>query len=794
MKNTALTSRLIAATMTLVAMTLPGCRFDTSGLAPGPTFSCPGTINRYAHSTPVPPPTDGASEHSGASILFSPLAYGKHLYPDQKWVPSDIPLGVLKGTQVLRIPYARKSNAASNQGADWFLELTLFGRSVDKIWIAFDERSTHPPNWLPMTFKRVGPPLFLRSSESYFNVDGVKHVRYQLWQPKAGFADFINSTQTLGGNNGPGTAWRGGKIGSQYLVIIRMRPQPVTSTKTDTLGTTFFKVGAPTQGSSIPPTWFASAKDEAMAKWLAKPGNHKYMQAYEDGLVGIESNSSSCSTISQTSQPLMAPHDGSNPTLLGAWVKSSHGEIDHTLSTATVTVGDHAAVSTHLRGSIDFSILDGNSATIENVNLWGDDLRLGDGTYISKLTVSQLHGFAAFCSDGLPHAPQRLCTQYEVPPDPEQGFAAGAALKVEGHDMTMQMENSQPMTLNVDLNAMSFAFSGGPLTGSFEVNGQTYTADISLSIEGTFTNLAPAADVSETQTEWECGDTGSAEVLLSAAASTDELDPADITGFDWYEDRSALTQAHLGSGSNLKSSMIFGAHYLTLEVSDGHGSSSTTDFVVDVVDTRIDSLQLPPDRWVQLSDPAGTWVDIGTASASDICSGRVDIENNAPASRLFRAGFTPVTWSFDDTHGNLVRHTQKIFVLDPAFMPPPVSEIEVSLNRLTPVQSLSLTHHTFPQGRGMLLDETIVIRDGSGGIWSIDSTGAVVRGITLHATLLNLGVAPTSTLVFSGAIGSYLPGPGLYTVEAILVQPGGDSQDRSVIVSWSQAEFEIVAP
>ncbi len=373
------------------------------------------------------------------------------------------------GLQSLRSAAAARTAHATNEDTDWFLRLWLYGRSVDRFWIAFDDRAASPPSWLTKDFKKVTPAVFLSSTQSYFAGGQVKRVRYQLWEPKAGFADYIEGgIRTLGGNNAKGVAWKTGTTGSQYLVVLRMRPRPDTSTRLEALG------------------------------------------------------------------------------------------------------------------------------------------------------------------------------------------------------------------------------------------------------------LA------------------------------------------------------------------------TLKVTDAHGSYSTTDFVVDVVDSRIDSIQPPPDRWVVVADPAGTPVQIGTAGASDVCSGVVEIENDAPASGLFPLGFTPVTWVFDDTHGNLVRHVQRVFVVDQAFFPPPVSEIEISVPEVSPGQSVSIVHRTWPQGKGMLLDEYVLIRDGAGGIWSIDSSGGIAPGVVPRATWNNLGASATTATVFSGAIDPYLPGPGFYTVEAVLVVPGGDPLDASEIVGWSRSELEIV--
>jgi hypothetical protein len=797
MRKTLATSLTVVMAAILLTLGAGGCTFNPKvSFRPTRTYQCPGTVVRYGRATPTSPPAGSVEDQSGTALQFSSLALNQPLYPDKSWCPGAIP-APLKGAYLVRIRYSDRTAHATNEDTDWFLRLWLYGRSVDRFWIAFDDRAASPPSWLTKDFKKVTPAVFLSSTQSYFAGGQVKRVRYQLWEPKAGFADYIEGgIRTLGGNNAKGVAWKTGTTGSQYLVVLRMRPRPDTSTRLEALGLATLKVVSRVPPRETSETWLNSAKALAMEKWLKKPEHAKYRQAYRDGLVGLEVSTNSCSEITSgtgsTGRPLRALQEGNDPEMLGSWVRASEGEFDPSSSTITVTMSGHAPVTTHVAGTIAFDIGRDNTASIENINLWGNDLILGNGVTVRDLSVTQRRSFLALCADGLPHFPGRLCGRYEVPVDAENGLSAEAVVSVGGSDVVLLLQNSSPLTLDVDLNTMEFSFSGGPLTGTLEVNGQSYTVDVSVALEGALTNLAPVADISETAAEWECGDTGLAQVLLSATSSTDELDPTDITGFDWYEDRGALTQRHLGSGSTLSTPLVFGSHDLTLKVTDAHGSYSTTDFVVDVVDSRIDSIQPPPDRWVVVADPAGTPVQIGTAGASDVCSGVVEIENDAPASGLFPLGFTPVTWVFDDTHGNLVRHVQRVFVVDQAFFPPPVSEIEISVPEVSPGQSVSIVHRTWPQGKGMLLDEYVLIRDGAGGIWSIDSSGGIAPGVVPRATWNNLGASATTATVFSGAIDPYLPGPGFYTVEAVLVVPGGDPLDASEIVGWSRSELEIV--
>ena len=77
--------------------------------------------------------------------------------------------------------------------------------------------------------------------------------------------------------------------------------------------------------------------------------------------------------------------------------------------------------------------------------------------------------------------------------------------------------------------------------------------------------------------------------------------------------------------------------------------------------------------------PGGTPVDIGIATASDICDASVSISNDAPA--LFLLGDTVVTWTATDDDGNDNTATQTVTIVDTT---PPDFELSVSPEILWP--------------------------------------------------------------------------------------------------------------
>ncbi len=797
MSTTIFSTRRILVALLAGFLAAAGCTFDPwVWKSPGPLYTCPAGIYRYGRSTPGSPPKTGIQRPGGGALTWGALRASAALYSDVGWVAATVP-GVVKGGWVLRLPAAGEAPTADGTKQDFQIQVGLLLDRVDRLWIAFDERAIHVPNWLANDFEPVTPEAALVSTQSYLQNGKPKRVRLRIWRPKAGHLNYLSQTHYLGGNDGAGASWPAGIQKAGYLLIVRLRPQPDRSTRLEKVATLHLKVhGFSAKQPELPPSQrtLDQAMLTAIRDWLARPANAKYRQAYADGLLDIEGSNGSCSRIQEnvggSSRALNAPRDD-DFLFLGAWGGGASGEVLSSLSTATVTPPGSSPVTGRLRGRIDFTILDGNRAVVDNLSLWADDMTLGDGTAVTDLTVTQMRPFEAACADGLPHDPGRLCTRYEVAPGSTDGLLAGLVLAVDGHQVAGTLVNDRPLALDVDLDAMTFTFGGGPLTASLPVNGSTYTAEVSLSLGGVFTNLAPVASVAETSTSWECTDGGIAQVTLSATATTDELDPSDIAAYRWFEDRGTLAERALGSGATLTVPLEFGVHDLTLEVTDSHGSRSSRDFHVEVVDSRIDNVQPPPDLWVPVVDPSGTPVAVGTAAASDSCSGQVRITSDAPASGRFPQGFTPVTWTFDDLRGNLVRRVQRVFVVPAAYDPPPVSELELSASRVQPGQPLTVTHHCWPQGRGMLLDAYVLLRSPEGTVWSFDGTGSLVEGVVPHAASANLGAAPVTMTVHSGPLGSGMDGDGTYRVEAVLTAPGGDPLDRTQVLGWSEGELEL---
>ncbi len=83
---------------------------------------------------------------------------------------------------------------------------------------------------------------------------------------------------------------------------------------------------------------------------------------------------------------------------------------------------------------------------------------------------------------------------------------------------------------------------------------------------------------------------------------------------------------------------------------------------VSVIDTLPPVLTIPDDITAECSSPAGTPVDIGEATASDLCDPDPLVQNNAPA--LFPLGSTNVNWTATDDDGNLSGDSQQVLIED----------------------------------------------------------------------------------------------------------------------------------
>jgi hypothetical protein len=101
---------------------------------------------------------------------------------------------------------------------------------------------------------------------------------------------------------------------------------------------------------------------------------------------------------------------------------------------------------------------------------------------------------------------------------------------------------------------------------------------------------------------------------------------------------------------------------VTWTATDDSGNSATATQTVTVVDTTPPSITAPDPVSAEQTSADGTPVDIGNATATDICDTDVAITSDAP--EVFPLGETPVTWTATDDSGNSATATQTVTVVD----------------------------------------------------------------------------------------------------------------------------------
>lgn len=96
---------------------------------------------------------------------------------------------------------------------------------------------------------------------------------------------------------------------------------------------------------------------------------------------------------------------------------------------------------------------------------------------------------------------------------------------------------------------------------------------------------------------------------------------------------------------------------------DTLGKQNGCSLSVQVVDTQAPSATAPEDLGgIECASHAGTAVEVGSGSASDVCEANPWLDNDAPA--LFPYGTTQVTWTASDSSGNAGYDAQLVTVVD----------------------------------------------------------------------------------------------------------------------------------
>jgi len=159
----------------------------------------------------------------------------------------------------------------------------------------------------------------------------------------------------------------------------------------------------------------------------------------------------------------------------------------------------------------------------------------------------------------------------------------------------------------------------------------------------------------------------------------------DILLFEWFENFALPSQIPLGSGSRLAVTLGLGRHAITLRVTDSQGVGDIAQATVTVVDTTPPVLNCPQAVVAECTGPLGAAASLA-ATASDACSGTVELSNNrttsgGDASGTYPLGVTPIDFTATDTSGNRATCASSVQVRDTT---PPALNLTLSPTTLWP--------------------------------------------------------------------------------------------------------------
>jgi hypothetical protein len=195
-----------------------------------------------------------------------------------------------------------------------------------------------------------------------------------------------------------------------------------------------------------------------------------------------------------------------------------------------------------------------------------------------------------------------------------------------------------------------------------------------VDIKGTLVNQPPTVDAGSDLTV-ECNAIGRGLFRLHGSVQDPDNNVASIT---WF--RGSRTGQLVGMLPTLELDQAVGTTTsYVLKAIDTFGQYDEDTATVNVVDTTPPTVTAPQDQMAECAGPAGTPVDIGQATATDICDASPDISSDAP--QLFKLGTTTVTWSATDDSKNVGHATQQVKIVDTT---PPDLTVQLSPTVLWP--------------------------------------------------------------------------------------------------------------
>jgi hypothetical protein len=285
----------------------------------------------------------------------------------------------------------------------------------------------------------------------------------------------------------------------------------------------------------------------------------------------------------------------------------------------------------------------------------------------------------------------------------------------------LDKQNPLPMTI-----ALPAKLGGGwESGGACRMHGDlisTSGVKMSANLRGTLINQPPTADAGPLEQQFECSEVGRATFTLDGS---DTWDPDhNVAYFGWFrgsrkgDQVGNLTRVDLAQAVKTTIPYVF-------KVVDTFGQYDEAWTSVSVVDTTKPTVAAPANVEVECTGPNGQAVDIGKATATDVCDASPDVISDAP--QLFFVGPPKtVTWTATDDSGNFSTATQTVQVVDRT---PP--QITVSLSptvlwppdhKLVPITAtITVTDICDPDPKVTL--DSIVSNEPDNGLGDGDTAG-----------------------------------------------------------------------
>ncbi len=226
-------------------------------------------------------------------------------------------------------------------------------------------------------------------------------------------------------------------------------------------------------------------------------------------------------------------------------------------------------------------------------------------------------------------------------------------------DKTVNTEPGICTASNVDVDDGSFDPNGGPITLVQDPDNPYSLGDTQVTLTATDDD----------------GFTGSCQAVVTVNDNENPTITAPANVTDECDSTGGSTVVALGSPTVADNCSIdtfandapaffpLGNTNVFWTVRDGSGNTKTDNQNVAVIDTTNPNLIVPPDVGpIECTGPSGQAINIGQATATDICDDSVSISNNAPAT--FPLGLTTVQWTAVDDSSNSSVNTQDVIVAD----------------------------------------------------------------------------------------------------------------------------------